>query len=248
MSCWARWAVEDADDGEDEESFADLEHGGGEFADGVLLLADDAFALFDEADGDGVGDAVGGGFVGVEDAVEQVEVVAVFFEEGSGEDVAEEQDDADDFVGFDSAGDDAFGEVAGVAAEFFDAAGFEDRDVVVVDRGDLGKHFLCGHRRQQSGVGDPLRPLLTQRGAVGLQMRHQLGQQRRVVSPDLLTVARSGPAVRHVVIASLSAPRAGWPSSSAGTEGRFPRAEDAPVRSLAAGAALITEDSLPAGA
>jgi hypothetical protein len=117
------WAVEDADDGEDEESFADLEYGGGQFADGVLLLADDAFALFDEADGDGVGDAVGGGFVGVEDAVEQVEVVAVFLEEGSGEDVAEEEDDADDFVGFDAAGDDAFGEVAGVAAEFFDAAG-----------------------------------------------------------------------------------------------------------------------------
>jgi hypothetical protein len=70
------WAVEDADDGEDEESFADLEYGGGQFADGVLLLADDAFALFDEADGDGVGDAVGGGFVGVEDAVEQVEVGA----------------------------------------------------------------------------------------------------------------------------------------------------------------------------
>ena len=35
------WAVEDADDGEDQQSFADLEYGGGEFADGVLLLADD---------------------------------------------------------------------------------------------------------------------------------------------------------------------------------------------------------------
>ena len=144
------------------------------------MLADDAFALFDEADGDGVGDAVGGGLVGVEDAVEQVEVVAVLLEEGSREDVAEEQDDADDFVGFDSAGDDAFGEVAGVAAEFFDTAGFEYGDVVVVDRGDLGEHFLCGHRRQQPGVGDPLRPLLTQRGAVRPQVRDELRQQHSV--------------------------------------------------------------------
>ena len=106
--------VKEADDGQDEQPFPDLHDRGGQFADRVLLLADDAFSLFDEADRDGVCDAVGGGLIGVEHFVQQVELVAVFLEQRPGEDVAVQEDDAYDLVGFHAAGDDSFGEVAGV--------------------------------------------------------------------------------------------------------------------------------------
>ena len=66
--------VQDPDDGQDQQPFPDLQHRGGQFAQGVLLLPDDPFAFFDEADRDGVRDAVRGRFVGVQDAVEQREV------------------------------------------------------------------------------------------------------------------------------------------------------------------------------
>src|SRR5215218_1999511 len=60
-------AVEDADDREDQEPLADLQHRRRELPDRLLLLADDALALLHEVDRQRVGDAVGGRLVGVED-------------------------------------------------------------------------------------------------------------------------------------------------------------------------------------
>ena len=154
--------------GQDEQPLADLQHRGGQLAERVLLLADDPLALLDEADRDGVGDAVGGRLVGVQHPVEQVEVVAVLLEQRAGQHVAQQQDDADDLVGLDAARDDPLGQVAGVVLQRLDAAGLEHLDVVVVDRGGLGEHLLGRHRREQVRVGDPLGPLLPQLGSGSL--------------------------------------------------------------------------------
>jgi hypothetical protein len=74
-------AVEDADDRQDQQLLAHLQHRGGQLADRFLLLADDAFAFLDEADGHRVRNAVGRGFVGVEHPVEQVEIRLVLLEQ-----------------------------------------------------------------------------------------------------------------------------------------------------------------------
>ena len=72
--------------------------GRGQLADRLLLLADDALALLDEADGHRVGDAVGRRLVGVEHPVQQLEVGLVLLEQRAGEHVAQQQHDADDLV------------------------------------------------------------------------------------------------------------------------------------------------------
>ena len=176
--------VEDADDRQDEQPFADLQHGGRELPQGVLLLADDPFALLDEADRDGVGDAVRGRLVGVEYPVEQVEVVAVLLEQGPGQHVAQQQDDADDLVGLDAPRDDPLGQVAGVVLQRLDAAGLQHLDVVVVDRRRLREHLLGRHRREQVRVGDAARPTA---GAVGsgspAGVRPARAAARRLVAP-----------------------------------------------------------------
>src|SRR5829696_3683893 len=107
-------AVEDADDRQDQEPLADLQHRRGELSDRLLLLADDALALLDEVDRHGVRDPVRGGLVGVEDLVEVVEVRLVLLEERAGEDVAQQQHDAQHLVRLDAARDDPLGQVAGV--------------------------------------------------------------------------------------------------------------------------------------
>ena len=95
-------AIKNADDGQDQQPLADLQHGCGQLADRVLLLADDAFAFIDEANGNGVRDPVRCRFICVEDAVEHGEVVVILREERAREYVAEQQDDADDFVRLDA--------------------------------------------------------------------------------------------------------------------------------------------------
>ena len=89
--------------GQNQQPLADAQHRRGQLADRFLLLADDALALLHEADGHGVGDAVGGRLVGVEHHVQQIEVALVFLEQRSGEHVAQQQHDADDFLRFDAA-------------------------------------------------------------------------------------------------------------------------------------------------
>ena len=67
VSWRARAGVEHADDRQDQQPFAHLQHRRRQLADRRLLLADDALALLDEADADGDRDSVRGRFVGVED-------------------------------------------------------------------------------------------------------------------------------------------------------------------------------------
>ena len=181
--------------------FADLQDRRRQLAQRVLLLADDAFALLDEADRDGVRDPVRRGLVGVENAVEQVEVVAVLLEQRPGQDVAQQQDDPDDLVGLDPPRDDPLGQVAGVMAQLLDAPGLQDLDVVVVHGSGLGEDLLLGHRRQQVRVVDPAAP--TPRAVsvrFSLQVRDELRKQARSSSPGSVpSSSRCASSSRHVL-------------------------------------------------
>ena len=173
--------VQDADDREDQQPLADLQHWRAELTDGVLLLADDPLALLDEADGDGVGDAVGGWLVHVQDPVQHREVVVVLEEQRPGQHVAQQQDDANDLVGLDAARDDPLGQVPGVALQRVDAAGLEHLDVVVVDGGGLGADLLWRHRLQQAGGVDAIHPLLAELAAVLSEVLDQFRQEDVIV-------------------------------------------------------------------
>src|SRR6266576_2558948 len=81
--------VDDADDRQNQQALAHLQHRGGELPDRLLLLPDDTLALLHEADGHRIRDAVGRRLVGVEDAVELVEVSVVLGEQRAGEHVTQ---------------------------------------------------------------------------------------------------------------------------------------------------------------
>ena len=130
--------IKDPDDRQDQQPLPDLQHRGGQFAEGVLLLPDDPLAFFDEADRHGVRDAVRGRLVGVQNPVEQRKVAVVLLEQGPGQHIPQQQHDPHDFVGLDAAGDDPFGKVPGIVLQRLDAAGFQDLDVVVVGIPNLG--------------------------------------------------------------------------------------------------------------
>src|SRR5918994_7186832 len=166
-----------ADERKHDEPVPHLQHRGGELADRLLLLTDHPLALFHEADAHGDGDAVRRRLVGVEDPVQEFWVLLVTDEERSREHVPQQQDDAQDLVRVDPARDDPLREVPGVGLERLDAAGLERRNVVVVHGGDLGVDLVWSHRRQQVGVGDPVRPLLTQTGAVVAQVADELRKE-----------------------------------------------------------------------
>ena len=155
-------AVQDADDRQDQQPLADGQDRRRQLADRVLLLPDDPLALVDEADGDGVGDPVGRRLVGVEHAVQQPEVALVLLEQGPGQDVAQQQHDADDLVRLHAARDDPLGQVARVALQGLDAARLEHLDVVVVDRRGLGGHLLGRHGMEQARPLDPAGPVVPQ--------------------------------------------------------------------------------------
>jgi len=106
--------VQDADDRQDQQPLAHLQHRGRQLADGFLLLADNTLALLDEAHPDCGGDPVGRRLVGVEHAVEQLEVALILLEQRTGQHVAQEQDDPEHFIGLDAPRDDALGEIAGI--------------------------------------------------------------------------------------------------------------------------------------
>src|ERR1700674_817745 len=73
--------IDDADDRQDEQPLAHLQHRRRQLADRFLLLADDALALLHETDRHGIGDAVGRGLIGVQDAVELFKVGLVLGEQ-----------------------------------------------------------------------------------------------------------------------------------------------------------------------
>jgi hypothetical protein len=98
----------------------------------------------------------------------------VLLEERAGEHVAQEQDDAEDLVGLDSAGDDPLRQVARVVLEGLDGARLEHFDVVVVDRRRFGEDLVRRQGGEQPRLRDTARPLLPQLGPVGAEMRHEL--------------------------------------------------------------------------
>ena len=73
--------IDDADDRQNEEALAYLQHRRRQLADRFLLLPDDTLALFDESDGHRVGDAVRRGLVAVENPVQFFDVVLVLGEQ-----------------------------------------------------------------------------------------------------------------------------------------------------------------------
>src|SRR4029077_2772971 len=81
--------VDHADDRENQQALANLKRRSGELADGLLLLADGALAFLNESDGHSVGDAVGGGLVGVQDATQLAEIGLVFGEQRARQNVAQ---------------------------------------------------------------------------------------------------------------------------------------------------------------
>ena len=166
--------VNDADDRENEQAFANLQDWRREFANCFLLLTDDAFTFLNETDGDGVGDAVRGGFVGIENAIEFFKIGLVFGEEGASENVAEEQHDTDDFVSFNSARNNSFRKIAGVSLECFEGAGLEGFDVAVVHRGSFGEDFLFGHGSEEPRLGNSPQPLFAKLSSILPKVSYQL--------------------------------------------------------------------------
>ena len=157
----ALW-VDQADDGQDEQALANLEHGRGEFANRILLLADDSFALLHEAHRHGAGDGVRRGFVSVEQAREILGILMVFREQRAREHVTEQEHDADDLVRLDAAGDDALRQVLGVRLQRLQCPGLQGLEVAVVDRRGFGEDLILRHGRQQMGLDDPADPFLAQ--------------------------------------------------------------------------------------
>ena len=169
--------VDDADDRQDQQALAHLQHWRGQLADCLLLLADDPLALLDEAHRHRVGNTVRRRLVGVQDAVEQLEIALVLGEQRSRQHVAEQQHDPHHLVGLDPPRDDALGEVARIRMQRLERPRLQRLDVVVVYGSGLGKDFLPRHRGQELGVRDAPRPLLAQLGAVLAQMRNQFAEQ-----------------------------------------------------------------------
>src|SRR5262249_40265449 len=127
--------------------------------------------------GHGVGDTVCSRLVRVEDAVEFHEVGLVFGKEGTRQDVAQQQHDADDFVGFDATRDDAFGEISGVSLQSFEGSGFQSLHVAIVNGCGFSKDFVLGHGGQQAGFGDASDPLFTELCAVLTEVGDELAKK-----------------------------------------------------------------------
>jgi hypothetical protein len=156
---------------------AHLQHRRRQLADRFLLLSDDALALLHEAHGHRVGDAVGRGLVGVENAVQLVEVFVILGKQRAGEHVAQQQHDSHHFVRLHAPRNDALRQVARVSLQRLERPRLERLDVVVVHRGRFREDLLFRHRREQLRARDAPRPFLAQLRAVLPQVRHQLAQQ-----------------------------------------------------------------------
>ena len=110
------------------------------------MTANDALALLDKAHRHRIRNTVRRRLIGVEDAVEQLEVRLILREERAREHIAQEQHDTHDLVRFHPSRDDAFREITGVCLQRLDGTGFQHLHVVIIDRCGFGKHFLAGHR------------------------------------------------------------------------------------------------------
>src|SRR5438132_8105417 len=170
--------IDHADDRQDQQALAHLQDRRRQLSNGLLLFANNPLALLDEPDGDRDRDAIRGGFVRVQDAVELGEILVVLREQRAREHVAEEQHDPDDLVRLHASRNDALGQVSRVRLQRLVRPRLERLDVVVVDRGRLGEDLFFRHRRQQLGLGDEPRPLFAQLGALLAQVRDELAEPR----------------------------------------------------------------------
>src|SRR5215471_562583 len=168
--------IDHADNRQDEQSLTDLQHRRRQNTNGLLLLTDDALALLDESYSHSVGNAVRGGFVRIEDPVQQSEVGLVLREQRTREHVAEEQHDPNDFIGLYSSRDDAFGQVAGVCLQRLKRSALQRLNVVVVDGGCFREDLFLAHHGQQFRLGDATGPFFPELRAVLAQVRHELAQ------------------------------------------------------------------------
>jgi hypothetical protein len=107
----------------------------------------------------------------------------ILLEQRAGEDVAQQEHNAEYFIGFDAARNDAFGKVACVSLQRFHAAGFQNFHVVVVNRGGFREDFLLAHGGEQLSVRNALCPLLPQLRPVLPQVRHNSRSMAALVSP-----------------------------------------------------------------
>src|ERR671922_1259860 len=181
LACALR--VDDADDWENEEPLTNLQDRRREFTNGFLLLTNDSLAFLNETDRHRVGDAICRWFVGVQDAVEFLEIRLVLCKEGAGKHVAEEQNDSNDFVRFNASRDDAFGQVSRISLQSLEGLGLESFHVAVIHGRGFCEDFFLGHGRQQSRFRNAADPLFAKLSSVLAEVCHQLSKQlRRFVS------------------------------------------------------------------
>jgi len=171
--------VNNTDDGENEQAFANLQDWRRELANCFLLLTDDAFAFLNETDGDSVGDAVRGGFVGIENAIELFKIGLVLSEEGASENVTEEEHDTDDFVSFNAARNNSFRKIAGISLEGFESASLERFHVAVVHRGSFGEDFLFCHGGEEPRFRNSAQPFFAKLSSILPKVSYQLAQKLR---------------------------------------------------------------------
>jgi hypothetical protein len=107
VSCLARSLSSTPMIGRHQQSLTHRQHRRRQLPDGVLLLADDPFPLVDEADCHGVGDPVRRRLIRVEHSIEQREVALVLLEQRAGEDVTQQQNDADNLMRLNASRNDA---------------------------------------------------------------------------------------------------------------------------------------------
>ena len=169
--------VDHPDDRENQQAFANLQNRSRQFPDGFLLLTDDALAFLDETDGHGVGDAVGRRFVGVQDAVQLLEIGLILCEKRARQHVAEEENNTDNFMRFDAARNDALGKISCVSLQRFEGFRLESLDVAVVHRRGFGEDFFLGHSRQQPGFRNAANPLFAELRSVLAEVCHQFAKQ-----------------------------------------------------------------------
>jgi hypothetical protein len=171
--------VDHADDRQDQQALAHLQHRRRQLADGFLLLADDALALLHEPHRHRRRDPVGRRLVGIEHPVQESEVGLVLLEQRAGQHVAQQEHDPDDLGGVDAPRDDPFRQAAGVGLECLHATGLQHFDVVVEHRGGFGEDLFLGHRGEQPGFGDPSYPFFPQLRPVASEVGDELAQYVR---------------------------------------------------------------------
>jgi hypothetical protein len=113
--------------------------------------------------------------------MELFEVVLELREQRPREHVAQQEDDADDFVRFDAARNDALRQIARIRLQRFERSRLERFDVVVVYGRRFGEDFFLRHRREQLRLCNAPCPFLTELRSLLAKVRDQLSKKCRGV-------------------------------------------------------------------